>query len=177
MNKQISFVYSHAVLKKAAKRLWLRSYGRYYIYWIGAILFALILCLVSSDIEHLSSAKTFGLGALAGTLGVFVFQFIYSYESIEKSIALISKKLNSTELIYTFNDQGISTESVAGSANRFWKFFNRLWVMSDIWILLNSDRTYLVLPAHLLNPDLQQFIIQKITESGGNVERDRSSPK
>jgi len=174
MDQQISFVYSHAVVKKAAKRVWRQYYGRYYIYWIGGILFALVLCLGSGDIEHISAAKTFGSGALVGALSVFIFQFIGSDESMERSIASVSKKLNGTELVYTFGEQSISTESVIGSANRFWRFFSRLWVQSDTWILFNSDRTYLVLPAHLLNPNLQEFIIQKITESGGKVERDHS---
>lgn len=171
MNKQISFIYSRALVKKATKRIWLQYHGRFYTVWIGAILFALVIFLMSSNVRQLSYTKAFGLGVLVGALGVLVSLVIYSYENIEKGVSSVSKKLNSTELVYTFDEQGISTESAVGSANRFWRFFNRLWMRSDVWFLFSSDQTYLILPTHLLDADLQQFIIQKVTESGGKVEQ------
>lgn len=171
MDKQITFVCSRALLKKATKRVWLRYYGRFYVFWIGVILFALAVFLISSNLGQLSHGEAFGLGSLAGALGVLVFQVSYSYESIEKGVSLVLKKLDNTELVYAFNEQGVFTESAVGSANRFWSFFNRLWVKPDLWLLFYSDQAYLILPAHLLDADLQQFIIQKVTESGGKIEQ------
>lgn len=171
MDKQISYVYSRALTKRAAKQVWLQYYGRFYVFWIGALSFSLVLLLIFSDVRQLSYAEVFGFGALVGALCVFIVQLISSYANIERGIVSASRKLNNTELVYKFNAQGISTESVAGSAHRFWGAFNRLWVKPDVWFLFNSDGTYLILPTYLLSADLQQFIMEKITESGGKVER------
>jgi hypothetical protein len=171
MDKQIVFVYSHTLITKAAKRVWLRYYAPFYVFWIGVILFALAMFLISSNLRHLSHSEAFGLGLLAGALAVFVFQISYSYESIKKQVSLASKKLNNTEVVYTFDNQGIFTESSVGSANRFWRFFDRLWVKPDLWLLFYNNQNYLILPTHLLSADLQKFIIQKVTESGGKIEQ------
>ncbi|MDX2215451.1 MAG: hypothetical protein SFY66_19465 [Oculatellaceae cyanobacterium bins.114] len=172
MNRRISFVYSRALTKEAVKSFWLRHDGRFYTFWIATILFALTAFLMSTNTEQFSQAEIFGLGILVGALGVFVFQITNSHGSIERTISLFSKKMNGIEFVYTFDPQGISVEYADNSANFSWKFIDRLWIKSNIWILWsdwNVNFSFL-LPASLLDADLQQFITERITESGGKVE-------
>jgi hypothetical protein len=171
MSNRISFFYSHALTKKVAKRVWLQYQGRAYIFWIMPIFIASVMYLISSRTEQLSHSEVFGFGVLIGALSILVFQFGYIYSrSIERSALTISKKLNGTELLFNFDEQGVYMECAEGSTNFFWRAFNRLWMMSDVWLLCSSDQDYLLLPAQLLDADLREFIIQKVTESGGKIE-------
>lgn len=170
MERQIALKPSLVFMRRLAKDRWLRKSAPGYAFWISVPLLALIFCLVSGEIPILGAGGAL-LGILIGVIAILIFSCIYSYVKTQEAIMKVFQKWSDNEVTYTFNDDGISVDSELSSGCYKWKMIGTAELTLQALMLFSSEQHYIALPIELLHDGLQQFILQKVVESGGKVTR------
>ena len=71
--------------------------------------------------------------------------------------------------VFRFDDEGVSTRSDLGASEIKWKLVKKAWAFPEVWLLFVTNNQYITLPTKDLGSEAEQFIRQKIEESGGRV--------
>lgn len=162
MNREVTVRYTPEIIKFAAWQFWRRSVGTG-----GFVVFALMLAL--AVYLFVRGDRSWQLGAI-GAVVLLCFLFgvasyrIYLSRSMEKF-----KRISDSVAKFQFTENGIWAESDIGSSEVRWSFIEKIWIFPSVWLLFYPKQGYSTLPVADIDRELQQFIIKKVRENGGEV--------
>ena len=164
MNREIIVRYTPEIIKFAVWQFWRRNIGAGGFVVFGFMIALALYLLVIGD-------RSWLLGVVVTTvlfcffLGVASYR-IYLSRSMEKF-----KRLDDAVARFKFTGNGIWVESDIGNAEIAWAFVEKIWVFPNVWLLFYPKQGYSTLPVADIDDELQQFIIEKVRENGGDVIR------
>ena len=155
MDREITFTYTPALLRRAAWSFWLR-----YVGWGGLIAEAIALVLFA---YFYSTDRGSWFTVMFGFLFLFgLAAFVFGYLAIVRRSMDQYRKMRSPRVTFQFSDETIHTKSDLGAAEMPWGTIDKLWKSSHVWLLMVTKVNYVTLPADALDDELKQLISSKL---------------
>lgn len=162
MNREITLRYTPEIIRFSARQFWRRSIGLSGFVTFGLMLGLAVYLLIDGE-RSWQSGVVWTVVLLSLLVGVVSYR-IYLSRSMEKF-----KRLKDATAKFRFTDKGIWVESEIGSSEVAWNFIEKIWAFPNVWLLFYPKQGYTTLPVTEIDEELRQFIISKVTESGGKV--------
>jgi hypothetical protein len=70
-------------------------------------------------------------------------------------------------VIFTFDDEGVRTESDLGTTDLKWQVFDEILKFPEVWLLVYAKSGYMTLPVDQLTPECMQFIEVQMARTAG----------
>jgi hypothetical protein len=150
--REIRIELSDSQFKRALRRFWFRSYGRYLL--LLGVGVAIWLISSASLVERPGSSmlRAAAMAAFAIALPVL------SYCAHMRMSMHPRRKIEDHHITYRFSHLGIFVSSELGSSELKWRAFERFWKFPDMWLLFVGKRQFLILPTADIDEELGAFI-------------------
>ena len=162
VSKEVTIEYSEAILRQAARRFWVRFIG-----WDGFLAFGIAVAGFATLL--FLGNRSWYTGAIGAVCAMGLAVGLIAYPVYLKRALSIFRQMETPQVTFRFDEEGISAESDLGSSSIQWKLVKKLWRFPDVWLLMFSNSSYSVLPLASIDAELKEFIIESVRKSGGKV--------
>lgn len=164
MEYEIRFTYSWPQYTRIAKALWLQRNLSNICAFVGVPLLVFLAGLATKEIVA-SPLCAIILGVFLGVAGTYSHLFWSAYSRFDNNRRSINL-WDGVELTYKFTEDGVHYDSTNVSGYGTWKLFDGLWRHSKVWILLQAQQPFMIVPEEMLSDELKTFLIRKLREAG-----------
>ena len=163
MSHEATLIYSEALLRQAVFAFWRRSVG---VGFLAALLVAVLglVVLVAQGMASwlvgtIAAVLVLGIGYAAAVYVVHYRNSLRKFRQMDKPQATFHADESSFTII-----------SDIGPTTLQWSAVKELWQFPSVWLLLYSKAQFTTLPLACLLPETQEYIVQRVRESGGKVD-------
>ncbi|HYT94329.1 MAG TPA: YcxB family protein [Gemmataceae bacterium] len=164
MTHEVAVHYSEGIVRQAARCFLARFIRRDAIIGGGAALLALGAWL-GFGFDWPYAAALAGSGFVLVAVVVFV-GLAYVRAAVGKFRAM-----RDPTVLWRFGDESLGTTSELGTVELKWEVVSEVWRFPDVWLLFfgSSGWGYSTLPTTSVSPELQEYILSRVTTHGGRI--------
>ena len=159
MQREISYEFSPALVRLAARRFIVRYAGA----WLALSIPIMILGVAWLTLGTDQPLWWLAVILPAGFWALWVRHYL--------TVAKICDTMSDRRISVRVDDDSITLQSADGQATMRWSSIKRLWRFPEVLLLFwhRKDSNYSILPVETLGSELAQFIQDKVREHGGEV--------
>ena len=163
MTHEASLSYSQPLVKRAALAFWRRKVGvalpLAFVVTVGAWLYTVVVARDSSWMAGATGAILLFCAVLVGA--VFFSQYRSSLQRL--------REMRTPAAVFRAGDDGFELNSDIGSVKLAWTSVKEIWQFQEFWLLMFSKHQYNVIPTSNFTLEMKDFVVHKVTASGGKV--------
>ncbi|MGM9482511.1 YcxB family protein [Roseateles sp. NT4] len=158
-----SLTFSDSLVRKATFAFWRRTVG------VG---FPLVLAVLAAYVVWLGANgdRSWGVGALGAAVSIgVVFSaalYVLHYRNGRQKLRDMGRPMAEIAA----DDEGFTVSSGMGSSTLKWSAVQAVWRFEGFWLVLFSKAHFMTLPLGELAPEMQAYILERVTASGGKVD-------
>ena len=162
MSREATLTYSETLVRQAVFAFWRRTVG---------VRFAVVAVLASAALAVLlaDGDRSWRVGALAAVLAVAVAMAIAVYRVHYRNSMRMFRELGDSPAHFRADEASFTVTSAVGTATLQWSAVKELWRFPGVWLLLYSKSQFSTLPVGCLSPELQAYVLQRVSASGGKI--------
>lgn len=164
MQHEMSFVVTDELSQGAVRRIAF-AFAR------GRLGFALVFCVAIAAYSFIAHpAERLG-GVGVGFMAAICSLLVFSFRNLSASLA----RLKGWEIHFKVTDDGCSLRTPKSAVDFTWGSVTRLRRFGSAWIFWSPGMNVVVpIPTTLFPPEVQAFVIDRVTAAGGHVIAERS---
>jgi hypothetical protein len=138
----------------------------------GAIAFALLVAAWGVMMYWDGAGAPVVVGVLAGAIAFFALGTGIIALGAQGTCASFSDYLGrfrEPRVTARFADEGVTFQDEFTTSRLPWSFVTEVRRLPDVWLVSRLRINYHIIPVEALAPDLQDFIVRRVTENGGKV--------
>lgn len=155
---QLTLTYTRQLMRAAVFHFWLKSVGVVHLIVAFLILPIWLGMFYRGDSSWL-------MGFFAALFLVYILFIIAIYVVHYRQSWAKFKAMDTPQAEFTADDTGFTISSSAGSSTLPWSSIKDVWQFNDFWLLLFSKAQFMTFPLAEVNPETQQFILEKIKQA------------
>jgi len=159
--RTISVSYDEHLLKRAARRYWLRS--------MAIPLFLLAITLLFAAVVSRSELPTIVTPVAWTVSGTIMIGLIYSYRQGMSVATRFAASMDDTTVTLRFSEHGMAVASEMGCGESPWRAYQCIWRYDDMWMIVSWQR-YVIVPTDQQDDELRDIIVR------GMANRHRREP-
>lgn len=91
-----------------------------------------------------------------------------------KQIRQLLTRLGDSPVLYQLSDTEIRTETILGVSSLKWEVVKELWITADLTMVFYARNAYTTIPTPQAPSAALQFLVAKVSESGGKIRDKRA---
>jgi hypothetical protein len=164
MQYQTTLTYSEPLIRQAVWGFWRRVVGFRFVFLIALVAASLAFLVLGGD-------RSWLVGVIA-TILIFGVLFSAAVFSVHyRNSAQKFRELCNGQASMTATPQTLSFFSAAGTSSIPWKSIREVWQFQTFWLILFSKAHFATLPLKDISPELQDFILERVSATGGKISK------
>jgi len=159
----LTITFTRELLLRANRYFLVRSFGFRGTVSLLAVVLLFVYLLVSGERDWLFGASAAGVFFVI-VLIVMVFRVRQEY-AVKRFEMMKDKSAH-----LRFGSDMVEMTSDLGRSEVPWNQFVQLWRQPDFWLLFYDRNAFVTLPAAQLEPELRDFIVEKVRQNGGKTD-------
>ncbi|HVT58275.1 MAG TPA: YcxB family protein [Thermoanaerobaculia bacterium] len=159
--KDITLVYSEALLRKVAWAYWRRAVGWRGLLAVGLLSTSFVFLLISGD-------RSWWVGAM-GTMLAFAIAFGITLYRVQLGRSLTKFRLGKPTSTFTISAGGFRVTSASGNIELPWNMISEVARFPEFWILYSSRAYYMTFPLTAVDAEAQELVLGRFRAAGTKI--------